>query len=116
MVWDELASWKASVPQAISSSSPWYVHLSGQLMSAGAPRPLHRSAGSPGPPFLGQGGGKVAVMQIRSDTKASPVFCERTVKSAAHRSRRRSGAGHKIFLNGFSQEDQRLTGLQSVTH
>lgn len=83
--WDKLASWKASVPQAISSSSPWYIHLSGQLMSAGAPRPLHRSAGSPGPPFLGQGGGKVAVMQIQSDTKASPVFCERTVKSAAHR-------------------------------
>lgn len=80
--WDELASWKVSVPQAISSSSPQCLHLSGQLLSAGAPRPLHRSASSPGPPFLGQGGGKVAVMHIWLDTKASPVFHEWTVKSA----------------------------------
>lgn len=83
--WDELASWKASVPQAISSSSPWRLHLSGQLLSAGAPRPLHRSSNSPGPPFLGQGGGKVAMMHIWLDTKASPVFHQWTVKSAVHR-------------------------------
>lgn len=47
--------------------------------------PLRRPAGSRGLLFLGQGGEKVAVMQIRSDTEAFPVFYGRTAKSAVHR-------------------------------
>ncbi|KAK9959506.1 hypothetical protein ABG768_009630 [Culter alburnus] len=49
----------------------------------------------------------------RGPSPPSPVI---QLTGSSVSSSRRSAAGHKIFLNGFSREDQRLTGQQRVTH